>query len=248
VPSLATSNIVDAPAVSAVATEALDAVAARSRDVIVVIPDLAVRIMLLDFEELPATPPEAEGIVRLRLKKALPFDPEEARISFHVQRRSAGVKALVCAAMRSVVEEYERLFTASGYLPGIVLPSSLAALGLVDASRPTLVLNLGERRSSVTVVDRSEVQLFRNLDIGASSEPERIMDQIHPSLVFFQDEFGTPVEHVLIGGGVSAAALAPHFQEHHVKVEQLLSSKYLATNPPAGGAQQLAAVAGALIA
>ena len=57
--------------------EALAAVAGRSRDVCLVIPDATTRIMLLDFDTLPAKPQEADAVVRFRLKKSLPFEVEQ---------------------------------------------------------------------------------------------------------------------------------------------------------------------------
>ena len=56
--------------------DALSAVAGRSRDVCLVIPDATTRIMLLDFDTLPAKPEEADAVVRFRLKKSLPFEVE----------------------------------------------------------------------------------------------------------------------------------------------------------------------------
>jgi type IV pilus assembly protein PilM len=53
--------------------------------VIAILPDTSVRVVLLDFETLPAKRDEAEAVVRFRLKKSLPFDPADARISYHAQ-------------------------------------------------------------------------------------------------------------------------------------------------------------------
>jgi len=53
--------------------EVLDEVAGRSKDVIAVLPDAAARVMLLDFDTLPPNAREADGVVRFRLKKSLPF-------------------------------------------------------------------------------------------------------------------------------------------------------------------------------
>ena len=70
--------------------ETLGSLNSRSRDVIAVLPDAAVRVMLLDFETLPANRTEAESVVRFRLKKSLPFDLDKAKISYHAQPAPAG--------------------------------------------------------------------------------------------------------------------------------------------------------------
>src|ERR1700679_3379189 len=72
-PGLKAGNFADKAAVTAAVRMALDGVAAnvreRSRDVTIVVPDAAVRVLLLEFEELPSKVVEALPVVRFRLKK-----------------------------------------------------------------------------------------------------------------------------------------------------------------------------------
>ena len=72
--------------------DTLGQLSGRSRDVIALLPDAAVRVVLLDFETLPTKPQEAEGVVRFRLKKSLPFDVEKAKISYHTQTSTTGLR------------------------------------------------------------------------------------------------------------------------------------------------------------
>ena len=44
---------------------------------IAIVPDAAVRVMLVEFDTLPSDHEEALGVVRFRLKKSLPFDRGE---------------------------------------------------------------------------------------------------------------------------------------------------------------------------
>ena len=73
---------------TAAVRRALDDVAGsgreRLRDVTLVVPDAAVRVLLLDFDQLPAKAAEALPVVRFRLKKLLPFDADEAMVSYQV--------------------------------------------------------------------------------------------------------------------------------------------------------------------
>jgi type IV pilus assembly protein PilM len=48
------------------------------------LPDGAVRVLILDFEALPDDRGEAETLVRWRLKESLSFPPEEAKICYQV--------------------------------------------------------------------------------------------------------------------------------------------------------------------
>ena len=92
VPDLLEANVRERKGVFDTIRETLDSVSSRSRDVIAVLPDAAVRVMLLDFETLPANRAEAEGVVRFRLKKSLPFDLDKAKISYHAQPSASGLR------------------------------------------------------------------------------------------------------------------------------------------------------------
>src|SRR5215472_4068612 len=81
-PGLKLGNLQDRLGVEAALRTTLDAVSTgareRARDVTVIIPDASVRVLLLDFDELPGKPADALPVVRFRLKKLLPFDVDDA--------------------------------------------------------------------------------------------------------------------------------------------------------------------------
>src|SRR6202451_4532607 len=91
VPDLVEGNLRQRDAVKAAVEATLEAVAARTHDVIAVVPDAAVRVVLLEFDTLPTDSEEASGVVRFRMKKSLPFDVEKARVSYHSQKTAEGV-------------------------------------------------------------------------------------------------------------------------------------------------------------
>src|SRR5262245_1861082 len=66
VPDLTEANLRQRDGVFQTLQETLDSVAGRSKEVIAVLPDAAVRVVLLDFDELPQAGDEAEGVVRFR--------------------------------------------------------------------------------------------------------------------------------------------------------------------------------------
>ena len=69
------------------------------RDVTVVVPDAAVRVLLLDFDQLPAKAAEALPVVRFRLKKLLPFDADDAMVSYQVMSSEKDAVKLLAVAM-----------------------------------------------------------------------------------------------------------------------------------------------------
>jgi type IV pilus assembly protein PilM len=122
VPDLMEANLRDGAAVRQAIASALGGLGGRSRDVIAILPDTSVRVVLLDFETLPSKRDEAEAVVRFRLKKSLPFDPADARISYHAHPTAKGVQAVAAVVLKTVLEEYESAFRDAGYTPGMVMP------------------------------------------------------------------------------------------------------------------------------
>lgn len=250
VPSLAAANIVRHDVVRTAVQEALAAVVSgRGRDVIAVVPDAACRVVLVDFDSLPADPSEAEAVVRFRLKKSLPFDVDRSRVSFHAQPLSDGRVSVVAAVLlKSVLEEYETVLREAGYNAGVVVPSTLAALGQVDASVPTLVIKVDPGTTSVTIVDNQKLVLLRTLDNPAGANPEttNLAEDVYPSLVFYQDTYGRNVERILVGGRASGDQLNMSLAEvSGIRAQELVSASRVGT---AAGPDRaaLAGVVGAL--
>ena len=150
---------------------ALEEVGQRGRDVTLVVPDAAVRVLLLDFDALPAKAAEALPVVRFRLKKLLPFDADGAAVSYQVMATTrAGLQVLAVAMPREVQAEYERLVREAGFEPGAVLPSTLAALaGLAEGETPMLVVNAGLEGVTTAIVKSGVLLLHRTVDLGGEA-------------------------------------------------------------------------------
>ncbi|MGI9104088.1 MAG: type IV pilus biogenesis protein PilM [Terriglobales bacterium] len=226
-PTLGTGSVVNAGALRDSVSDALATVGARSREIIALVPDVAVRIVLLDFEELPDRRDDADAVVRFRLKKSLPFDADHASLSYDVHRGNGAVKVVAAVSPPGVVEEYESVIRDAGYSPGVVLPSMLAALGGVEAAQPTLVVKIDTGSTSVAIVKNNDLLLYRTLESTRTGLPEAasLADEIYPSLVFFQDHYGMKVERILLAGVASARDLGAALETHTgAKVEDLVSS------------------------
>src|SRR5436853_7811155 len=59
VPDLTESNLRDGGAIRQAIESALSGIGGRSKDVIAILPDTAVRVVLVDFETLPSKPEQA---------------------------------------------------------------------------------------------------------------------------------------------------------------------------------------------
>jgi type IV pilus assembly protein PilM len=168
-------NIADPVRVTAALRDALDAVVGRGgdrrRDVTIVVPDAAVRVLLLEFDDLPGKTAEALPVVRFRLKKLLPFDADTAAVSYQVMASEKGlVRVLAVAMPHEVLAEYESVVAASGYASGAVLPSTLAALGNVEEQEaPALVVNCNHGSITTAIVRAGVLMLHRTLEMASES-------------------------------------------------------------------------------
>lgn len=246
VPGLQQANVVNRAKLVPALRDLLEAVAGRSRDVCLVLPDATTRVMLLDFDTLPDKKPDADAVVRFRLKKSLPFDIDQLAISFERQGNASQIRVVAAVTLRSVLDEYEALMRDAGYNPGTVLPSMLAALGLVDASRPTMVIKVEQGTTTFAIVDQDQLLLYRALDNGGSTvSGESLIDDVNTSLVYFEDRYGVNVDRVLVTGVQSPQDLQAAFV--NVRVEELVSSSAAGVAAGNVGKSVLAGVAGALI-
>jgi type IV pilus assembly protein PilM len=251
VPDLVEGNLRQRDAVSSAVHETLSSVAGRTHDVIAVVPDAAVRVVLLEFDTLPADSEEAASVVRFRLKKSLPFDVDKARVSYHAQKTDDGVRVVAAVALASVVEDYEAAFRDAGFSPGVVLPSMLAALGAAEGERPTLVVKVDARTTSIAILNGELLQLFRTLENtrGVTITGEQLAEEVYPSVVFFQDTYRLNIENIFVAGISDIGSAAPALRaQTGAEVRELVSSSQLgARNGAAVPRWRMAAVVGALI-
>jgi type IV pilus assembly protein PilM len=148
------------------------------REVTLVVPDSTVRVLLLDFDSLPSKPAEALPVVRFRLKKLLPFEADDAAVSYQIMggksaTAKGGLRVVAVAIPREVLAEYEAVVREAGFEPGAVLPSTMAALsGLGDdaagASEPALVVNAGPQAVTTAIVSGGTLLLHRSVDMSGN--------------------------------------------------------------------------------
>ena len=248
-PGLQHANVSAHEALVSALRDSLAVVAGRSRDVTLVIPDASTRILLLDFDTLPEKPQDADSVVRFRLKKSLPFDVDTSSVSYDRHPADNGVRVVAAVTPKTVLEEYESVVRDAGYNPGAVLPSMIAALGVVDGSRPTMVIKVETSTTTFAIVDQNQLLLYRSLEYGgAGVTGESLADDVNTSLVYFEDRYGISVDRVLVTGVQSAQGLQAAFSSNSsLRVEELLSSSMAGVGAGNVSRSALAGVAGALV-
>ena len=184
-PSLRPGNIADRVATITAVRRALEQVGARpntrNANLTLVIPDGAVRVLLLDFDALPTKLTEALPLVRFRLKRLVPFDPDQAMVTFQIMSSTRGaVRVLAVALPLDVLSDYETVVREAGFEPGSVLPSTLAALaGLPAAEGGSLTVNVYPTGITTAIVRNGVLLLHRTVEL---TDPASFVATESPSL------------------------------------------------------------------
>lgn len=135
------------------------------------IPDVSVRVAVLQFEGLPDNQREAESLIHWRMREFLPYSPDEARVSYQVMVKESGrVEILGLAVRGSVLAEYEAALAGVNGGPALVLPASLALLPLLpDESPGQLLLHLSPGALTAVVLSLDRVRYWRTRPLEAAA-------------------------------------------------------------------------------
>jgi hypothetical protein len=133
----------------------------------------------------------------------------------------------------------------------MVLPSMLAALGAAEAQRPTLVVKVDARTTSIAILDQEQLLLFRTLENprGVSVTGEQLAEDVYPSVVFFQDTYHLNIDRIYISGLAESGGAAPALRaQTGAEVRELVSPSQLGSSASKGVPHwRMAGVVGALL-
>jgi type IV pilus assembly protein PilM len=189
-PGLAAANFTDQPTIIAALRSALDEVAQREKQLTLVVPDAAVRVLILDFDSLPSKAQEAMPIVRFRLRKLAPFEVDDAAVSYQIMRQEQSqTRVLVTVMPAEIRAEYESVVRAAGYEPGVILPSMLASLAALRFADAALVVNRNGLSLTTAIANGDELLLHRTLELPASTavQREEIAQAVSVASAYFED-------------------------------------------------------------
>jgi type IV pilus assembly protein PilM len=181
------------------------------------IPDPVVRVFLLPFDTLPRRADEAMPLLRWRLKKSVPFDMDDAIISWMRQSgREGNLEVVTAVARRQIIREYEVIVESLGANAAVVLSSTLATLPLVEERGPTLLVRMCGRTMATAIVHGSNLCVYRATEMPAEAQlldPQAMLDEIFPAIAYYQDSWRAVVEQARLSGfgpreGVFTSALA----------------------------------------
>ncbi|HEY3990574.1 MAG TPA: hypothetical protein VGM02_14830 [Acidobacteriaceae bacterium] len=261
-PGLKTPALTDRAAVSAAIEQALEPIAERAKKVTVIVPDASVRVLLLDFDTLPAKAADVLPILRFRLRKLVHFEVDDAAISWQVLPKNGNetlVRTIVAVMPAAVRAEYEDAVREAGYEPGAVLSSSLAALAAVPGEEPVLLVNRNASCITTAIVRGSHLLLFRTIDLGESglNRPDgetgeaqtvaELQQTVSVAMAYYEDTLASTAHTIYSVGPGGADELDRLLALPGVRVRDLIPSREsygATTGSPTTG--MLAPVVGAL--
>lgn len=141
----------------------------RRGDIALSLPDQLVRIVIVDFDELPQIRKEAEKLILWRIKKMLPISTEEAHIDYRVTGRTGDkIQVVAAVASKKVIREYEDSLREIGLRPTLVDIASINTLSLFldELEGNSIFVNIsGGEAVGIAIMAGKELIFFRSKDI-----------------------------------------------------------------------------------
>ncbi len=244
----------DRAAVLAALKSALDLVSPNGRDWTLILPDACTRVVLLDFDTLPAKAQEILPLVRFRLRRMIPFDAEAAAVSFQLLSNPTGkngpVQVIAAAMPGEVRDEIESLMRESEREPGTLLPATLAALAAVPETGSHLLVHTGQHSITTAITRNGELLLYRRTE-HSEAEPGEMAQAILVAAAYYEDTLHTPLEEVWVAGFETPEVLRGHLEldgEWRIPLRSLINSDSFsaAAVPRQVAASRYTSVVGAL--
>ena len=193
VPSLTGHNVAQRDVVVRAIRGAIEELGGRPRRVALVVPDAAAKVSLLPFEQVPSNPRDLEQLLRLHLRKTVPFPVDEAQITWARGGALDGATTMIVTAMRrAIVEEYEAVCAAAGLHAGTVDIATFNVLNLAlltdgTGAGDSLLVHVTPGYASIGVLRDGALIFFRTRPHDAS---EPVADVVHQTRMYYEDRLG----------------------------------------------------------
>lgn len=203
-PSLNGQNLSDVKAVGQAVGRLLARLGARARRVALVVPDSIAKVSLVKLDAVPERAQDLDQLIRFHVRKAAPFNVDEAQVSYSAASALPGGarEFVVAVARRNVIREFEAACAEAGAHAGLV---DLATFSLVNAvlgsegggNGDALLVHLTADYASIVILRGANLIFFRNRTEGAE---ESVADLVHQTAMYYEDRLG--------GGGFARVTVA----------------------------------------
>jgi len=248
IPGIAEPNLREPGMVLEAVRSALTDVSPRTRSVTLVVPDTSVRVFVLDFDSLPAQANEVVPVLRFRLRKMVPFDAEHAGVSYQIlSQNKSECRVLTAVIPAAILQEYEEAVRSAGYEPGVVMPSSLAALAAIDSEEAVLTACLSHVSLTTSITRGDDLLLYRTLElpVDPSRRLQEVQRDIAVAAAYFEDRLATRPGKIRYGGIGAAQDFARWISNPELEVVDL-AAKPVRGAATSMGNTSVAAICGAL--
>ena len=203
-PSTVEINITQPDAVRSALRRVLTRIPDRGAPIALLVPDLAVRVFILPFDNLPRKAQDALPLLRWRLKKSVPFDVDETVVSWNRQDgREGNLEVVIAVARQQIVREYEQIVESLGAHAGVVLGSTLATLPLLEERGSTLLVRLCGKMLTTVITQGSNLCVYRTSEMPSEAkllEPQAMLDEVFPAVAYYQDTWGATIDRARLTG------------------------------------------------
>ena len=159
----------------------------------VIMPTNWLRSFLMDAGRLPRKEDELNEVVRWRLKKLLPVQPSELRLSVvRLSEVNGSRQILVMAGMERALAAVESAFRAIGVEPGFITTRLFALTPRnAGAEGPTMIIQHESNLLSLLLVVDGIPRLLRNKPLPASNfDGGRLLREVRHSIDFIREKLG----------------------------------------------------------
>jgi len=204
VPSAIETNILNPIAVKAAVAGVCSTLKLKDEGAALLVPDPVIRVFVQHFDDFPRSSEEAIPMLRWKLKKSVPFEVDETLLSYMRQQpRGDGVDVVTAIARLRIIKEYEALLEPQGVRAGVVLSSTLAAISLLEGSRPTLLARLSGTSLTTAIVREGVLAGYRCTELPATAAevtPHMLLEEVYPLAAYYQDTWQEGIQAVRVAG------------------------------------------------
>ncbi|MBI4746232.1 MAG: hypothetical protein HY786_06795 [Deltaproteobacteria bacterium] len=185
-PSYTRENILDMKRFQDIAALTVGAAGIQRGDISLSIPDQVVKVSIVELKDRAAKRSDILKFIRWKSKRFLPYDPEKAKIDYHL----FGDSAMTVFVKADVVSDYEEAFCSLSFKPGFVSTPSINLFNLFsqwfgDTKEFTFISAL-EDSFAVIIVRNGSVAFYRSTEVGYTDE--RLIQEINSSILYYISE------------------------------------------------------------
>ena len=189
-PSLTAANVADPARLGARLRGLLDRLGTSPRRIALVLPDVVAKVSLVRLEQVPARQQDLAGLLQFHVRKAAPFNVEEALIAW--VPGAGGHEFVVTLARRDVIAEYEQACEAAGAHAGLVDLATFNLANAVIAAEGTpagdwLLVHVAPGYCSLAILRGADVLFFRS---RPGDDHGDLGDLVHQTAMYYEDRLG----------------------------------------------------------